>query len=150
MAIEVKACSLCLAVLLSMPVTEPLAQPAPGGSSNDGIATVCEVRRHPEEYVGKIIHLRAVYRTDTMYYAALFDASCDSANSIDVEDPLRTDGDNSVKAFFQAERERCKKLDQLVCPTTTEIDADVLMRRKKDGGLMAEFRHIRSSSALHK
>jgi hypothetical protein len=115
-------------------------------SRDDGVTTVCAVRRHAEEYVGKIIRLRAVYKTDTMYYAALFDASCDSANSIDVEDPLRTHGDDIVKAFFQDEHERCRKLDQLVCPTTMKIDADVLIRRKSDGVLMSEFRHIRSSS----
>lgn len=146
MAIKFKACSFYLGMLLLMPLMTPLAQSLPVTSSNDGVATICVVRRNTDEYVGKIIRLRAVYKTDTMYYAALFDSSCDSANSIDVEDPLRTHGDDSVRTFFQDERDRCRKLNQLVCPTVVKIDADVLIQRKSDGGLMAEFRHIRSSS----
>ncbi|WP_266171156.1 hypothetical protein [Dyella subtropica] len=122
----------------------PLTSATTGVALDAPSASICSVWRHADDYIGKVIHLRAIYKSDQMYYAALFDESCDSQKTIDVEHPIRTHGDDSVTAFYHEESERCRKLNQLVCPVEADIDADVLIRKRSDEGVIAEFMHVRS------
>ncbi|WP_201313068.1 hypothetical protein [Dyella sp. EPa41] len=137
----------CLMAFCLLPAQACRASSAPGApeSATDApVETICAVRGHPNAYVGKVVRLKAVYKSDEMYYSALFDETCDKQKTLDVEHPLRTHGDQSVVAFFHEVSDRCKKKQQVVCPTKVDLDVDVLIRKKQDGGSIAEFMHIRS------
>lgn len=138
------ACLMASGLLLGKACLASSASAGQELARDEARVAICVVRGNASEYAGKVIRLEAIYKSDEMYYSALFDESCDSQKTIDVEHPMRTHGDESVAAFFHEVSERCKKKQQTVCPTKVNLDVDVLIRRKQDGGLIAEFMHVRS------
>lgn len=109
---------------------------------------ICDIRSDPEKYVGSVVSLDARYKSDHMYYSYLLDKTCPSQQAIEVEHPLHTQGDTSVREFFSMEDEACAAQGGSVCPIDIGISVDVLVKRQPDGRkLIAEFKSVRDFQA---
>ena len=114
------------------------------GNTNEYVS-VCTVKASPSTYIGKVVRIRALYKTDMMYYAYLQSPECkDSPRSIGVDHPIHTHGDESVDAFFLLERSGCRT--STVCPIEFFMDVDLLVKQT-DAGLMVEFKHVHFAKA---
>lgn len=107
-----------------------------------GTVRVCDIREQPEKYLGAIVRVHAIYKSDHMYYSYLIDDSCASDQTIEVDHPLNTNGDKSVRDFFLAEDKECEKKGGSVCPIRWPIVVDVLIKKQPNERLFAEFKHV--------
>jgi hypothetical protein len=109
---------------------------------------ICDIREHSEKFVGSIVSIRARYKSDHMYYAYLLDEGCPSNQTIEVDHPIHTHGDDSVRRFFSMEDEHCAKEGGSVCPIDIEVTVDALIRKQSDGRkIIAEFKSVKSFEA---
>ena len=115
---------------------------SPAGQVNS--VRVCDIRERPEKYLGAVVRIHGSYKSDHMYYSYLVDDSCSSNQTIEVDHPLNTNGDQSVRDFFSAEDRRCEKKGGSVCPVIWTIAVDVLIRKQSNDLLLAEFKHVES------
>ena len=100
------------------------------------------MRSNPNEYIGRVIRFRTIYKSDHIFYSYLSDESCKSKRTLDVAHPFRTYGDTSVVNFFRDEDERCKANGASVCPVKVEMDVEALISKQADGPVLAEFKKI--------
>jgi len=130
-----------LAISLDFPASSQIS--GSGNAPTPHYVTVCQVRASPSSYLGKNVRIRATYKTDNMFYAALGSPECKrSPKTINVAHPAHTKGDESVRLFFSRERASCT--NQTVCPVVFSVDVEVLIKQTA-GELEAEFKHVYSA-----
>ena len=95
-------------LLLAVALVGPQIPGAASGSSEAG-ESVCEIRQHPDAYLGKVVTVSATYRTDSIHYEYLIDLSCSTQSTLDIGFAV-PERDSSVEAFERAQVAECKRL----------------------------------------
>lgn len=106
------------------------------------VTRVCEIRRNSSYYLGRLVHVRGVYKTDHSFYSFLIDASCSSLRTINVADAFYAKGDASVVDFFKRESQVCSDNRSSVCPSELDLNALAVVRREQDGKLFLELKSV--------
>lgn len=106
------------------------------------VTRVCEIRRNSSYYLGRLVHVRGVYKTDHSFYSFLFDALCPSLRAINVADAFYAKGDASVVDFFKRESQMCSDNKSSVCPSEAGLNALAIVRRQQDGKLFLELKSV--------
>lgn len=116
--------------------------------SDDAYLPACLVRNSLDEYAGKVVRFHVRYVSDQIFYGYIFDDACRSQKAIEVEHFIRTHGDESVVAFFRAEKEKCEKVKSVVCPVEADLDVEALIIKNPDGSPIVEFKKINNYEFL--
>lgn len=69
---------------------------------------ICEIRKNPAYYIGKVVTVSGAYATDSRHYEYLKDASCPSENTLDIGFVV-PERDASVQAFEAAQAAECER-----------------------------------------
>ena len=116
--------------------------------NNLKVTKICEIRKNTKTYVGKLVRVHGVYKTDHSFYSFIIDESCSSIKTINVVDAFHSSGDKSVVDFFRHGKDVCPDNGPSVCPTETEVDAVAKVCKQLDGKLFLDFKKILGSSSL--
>ena len=76
--------------------------------SASGPASICEIRKNPADYIGKIVTVSGAYATDSRHYEYQKDASCSSENTLDIGFVV-PERDASVQAFEADQAAECER-----------------------------------------
>ena len=112
------------------------------------VTKICEIRKNTAIYVGKLVRVHGVYKTDHSFYSFIVDESCSSMKIINVVDAFHSSGDKSVMDFFKHEKDVCPDSGPSVCPTETEVDAVAKVCKQPDGKLLLDLKKVVGTSSL--
>jgi hypothetical protein len=106
------------------------------------VTKICEIRKNPELYEGKIVRVQGIYKSDNSFYSFIEDESCSSMKTINVIDAFHTSGDSSIVDFFRRDREVCKISGPSVCLTNIKVDAVAKICKQPNGKVLLDFKTI--------
>ncbi|RYG60472.1 MAG: hypothetical protein EON60_07070 [Alphaproteobacteria bacterium] len=98
-------------VLLSVAVAAGGQPSVPTSIAPETAVSICRIRQNPEQYVGRVVTVSGVYKTDSSHYSYVLDPSCSSQSTLDLGFKV-PERDSSVAAFEAAEAEECKRTGQ--------------------------------------
>jgi hypothetical protein len=116
--------------------------PAPASVAPAGAVSICEIRQHPERYVGRVVTVSGTYKTDSSHYAYVLDPSCSNQSTLELGFKV-PERDGSVEAFEAAEAEECKHSGQRsICLLEASIVLRGEIAETKGAHLMPNLMHL--------
>jgi hypothetical protein len=118
--------------------------PVPAPAVSADAVSICQIRQHPERYVGRVVTVSGIYKTDSSHYAYVLDPSCSSQSTLELGFKA-PDRDGSVEAFEAAEAEECEHSGQR-SRSICLLEASIVLRGEiaetKGAHLMPNLMHL--------
>ena len=118
--------SILILVLLEVSSSSHATAGPPSKGASPAVTSICEINRDPVAYMGKVVTVSGIYKTDSMVYEYIEGQNCKRRNILPIgfRVPQR---DASVTAFYMATALYCAKHNQ---PVVCVLEGPISVRGK--------------------
>lgn len=135
--------SLLLSLLVSCCATSSPADKKSGFDYEQ--TTICEINKNPDKYFGKIVRIKATYKTDGIVTSGLFDLQCKGNGVIESKSKSSKLADKTVvdyNKWHSMQKENCARQGKGYCSVEVDVDISGLVVKNSLGDLMIEYSHV--------